>query len=178
MSGIIGVGPNIRSGVVGAFPTGNVIQVKGSDNYHAQAFDDQMDVIIEASLTNVQPSSHVSIFTSCTINLANPVSEGFETHIFRKATSMGSVGTEISGATRINATGGANASATFSYHDIQADTSANSNMYDQTPFWCIDESPDTGTNYYVLAGSAYNELRPPALIHDGNCTIILMEIAQ
>ena len=163
---------NSTIGASATFPAGHIIQVAGSDNFHVQDFDDEIDVVIEASLTNVKASSYVSIFTSCTININNSAQEGFETTIFRKATSMGVAGTQVSGATKVNATGGSQGSATFTYKDISA------NMYVQTPFWCIDESPETGTNFYVLAGTAFIQAQPPGLVHDGNATIILMEIAQ
>ena len=154
------------------YPAGHIIQVKGADNYHAQSFDTDYDVIIEIALTNVLASSHVSIFTSCNIDLGGTSgAEGFETHVYRKATSLGAVGAAISGATRVNATGGSSNSATFTYLDI-----APKDLHVQTPYWCIDESPDTGTNYYALVGSAYTQT--PEMRHDGNCTILVMEIAQ
>ncbi len=155
------------------FPAGHIIQVKGTDNYHTQSFDTDEDVIIEVSLTNVLASSYVSIFGSTTVNLADSAAVGFESYIYRKASTMGSAGTAVSGATKINATGGNSGAANFTYQDI----SGNTTLYLQSSYWCIDESPSTGTNYYALVGSGYSS-QTPALSHDGNSTIIVMEIAQ
>ncbi len=161
----------LSSGVT--FPAGHIIQVKGTDNYHTQSFDTDEDVIIEVSLTNVLASSYVSIFGSTTVNLADSAAVGFESYIYRKASTMGSAGTAVSGATKINATGGNSGAANFTYQDI----SGNTTLYLQSSYWCIDESPSTGTNYYALVGSGYSS-QTPALSHDGNSTIIVMEIAQ
>ena len=156
------------------FPTGHIIQVKGTDNYHGQNFDTEHDVIIETSLTNVLASSYVVIFGSTTVNIASNSGEGLETTIYRKATTMGVAGTAISGATKINATGGNEGSASFTYMETLSNAF---NMYAQASYWCIDESPATGTNFYALVGSGYAS-QTPGLAHDGNSTILTMEIAQ
>jgi len=170
-AGTIGSAVNLNNAT---FPTGHIVQVKGTDNFHLQNFDTDEDVIIEISLTNVLASSYVVIFASCTVQLQASAAEGFETSIWRKATTMGSAGTAISGATKISATGGVNGSGTFSYIEIG---STAYNMYNQAGYWCIDESPATGTNFYALAGSGYAS-QTPGLAHDGNSTILAMEIAQ
>ena len=162
----------LSSGVI--FPAGHIIQVKGTDNFHTQSFDSDMDVIIEISLTNVLASSYVVIFGSTTANIASSSGEGLETTIYRKATTMGSAGTAVSGATKINATGGNEGSAGFTYLENGSEAF---NMYAQASYWCIDESPATGTNFYALTGSGYSN-QTPALAHDGNSTILAMEIAQ
>jgi len=162
----------LSSGI--AFPAGHIIQVKGTDNFHGQNFDGDHDVIIETSLTNVLASSYVVIFGSTTVNIASNSGEGLETTIYRKATTMGVAGTAISGATKINATGGNEGSASFTYMETLSNAF---NMYAQASYWCIDESPATGTNFYALVGSGYAS-QTPGLAHDGNSTILTMEIAQ
>ena len=156
------------------YPAGHIIQVKGTDNYHTQNFDTDEDVVIEVSLTNVLASSYVAIWTSCTIHFAGSSAEGFETYVYRKATTMGSAGTAVSGATKVSAVGGNAHSATFSYIEVIGSSYTH---YAQTPYFCIDESPATGTNYYALVGSGY-ATQTPDLTHDGNSTILVMEIAQ
>ena len=158
------------------YPAGVVIQVKGTDNFHTQSFDTDVDVIIEVALTNVLASSYAAIWTSCTTNIASSgVGEGLETYVHRKATSMGVAGTVISGATLINASGGNANSAAFTYFESHETKSFN--MYAQANYHCVDESPATGTNYYALSGSAYST-QLPTIGHDGNTTIMVMEISQ
>lgn len=156
------------------YPAGHIIQVKGTDNYHTQNFDTDDDVVIEVSLTNVLASSYVAIWTSCTIHFAGSAAEGFETFVYRKATTMGSAGTAVSGATKVSAGGGNSNSATFNYNEVPGSSYTH---YAQTPYFCIDESPATGTNYYALVGSGYSGQNPD-IAHDGNSTILVMEIAQ
>ena len=92
--------------------------------------------------------------------------------------SMGSVGnvstpgTDASGRRKIQATGGNESSATFTYVN-----DADDNFYLSCPFMCIDTAPVTGTNFYAMAGSGYSS-QSPVIGHDGNSTIMLMEIAQ
>ena len=178
MSGIIGT-VGSKSGVVGSdiYPAGHIIQVKGTNNYHPQLFDTGYGIIVELSLTNVLASSHVAIWTTLTININNTGSEGLETHIMSHTASMGSVGnvstpgTDASGRRKIQATGGNESSATFTYVN-----DADDNFYLSCPFMCIDTAPVTGTNFYALTGSEYDA--GAVMTHDGNRSILLMEIAQ
>ena len=154
------------------YPAGHIIQVKGTDNYHTQTFDADDDIVVELSLTNVLASSHVAIWTTMTISLDNANAEGFETYIFSHTVSMGSVGDDASNKRKINATGGNMGEATFSYTNHGGIVA----WYLSTPYMCIDTAPATGNNFYALLGSAFDNA--PVITHAGNCSILLMEIAQ
>ena len=166
----------LSSGIT--YPTGHILQTKGSNNYHAQTFDTDQDVVIEISLSNVLASSHVAIWTTCTIcnsaSSSGSNGEGFEGYVYRHTSSMGAVGANVTAGTKVNATGGNTGSATFNY--MEAASSAY-NSYNQAAFFCIATSPATGTNYFAFVGSGYSSTTPQTT-HDGNCSILVMEIAQ
>ena len=164
---------NFTSTGADTYPAGHVIQIVGTNGYANQSFDADHDVIIEIGISGVLASSKCAIFISATVNINHNSGEGFEGNIYRKATTMGAAGTEVSGATKINSTAGSgnDDAAIFTYFERGSDAF---NMYAQASFYCLDESPPTGTMYYAMSGSGY-ATQSPSIAHDGNKTIIVME---
>ena len=177
MSGIVGQSPDMRSGVVGAWPVGHVIKtVYGtpqSGNSAAttsatlsKVLDGSGSALWTAQITSVAASSHVLIIMTVQSYAYNATDD-------EVGSGWGIMGRGTGGSTVIRNAGGS------SNYVQNVGVEESTALYNQITLTAMDTAPDTGTNDYYLA---YNSQSGSTAYVSGNAvspfTCTLMEIAQ
>jgi hypothetical protein len=92
MSGIIGLSPDMRSGVVGAWPAGHVIQVVEGTHATEQATTSTsfVDTTIDVSITPSSASSKILVIASTHTHANGGADQTAYYTIYRDSTNLGS----------------------------------------------------------------------------------------
>lgn len=146
MSGLVGVGPNVKSGVIGEFPDGHVVQTVqntySSNLSEVKNGNTAERVVLSGNyhwtgqITNVGASNWVRVTMSFSFNFdrtdSNPgTASGAGFSLWRESTEIMS-------------------SAAWSLYTSASPTSGLWNFYWHYTLDYMDESPATGTNNYYL----------------------------
>ena len=176
MSGIIGISPDMKSGAVGAYPVGHVIQTSYNTFNTGPSADTTSTTLAKCvhsdgenywtgQLTNVAVNSKIMII----MTYSNYQTKESHAEI---GSGWGIIGRGVAGTTVIRLC------VSHQGQYMQKAAAATSSFYSVNTITAMDEAPATGINDYYLAYNSYVSTTTRTSEAYSPFTCLLQEIAQ